>query len=123
MTEQRISDLTTDELKALVTSTIDERLSAMKASLLQEIADLMESKVKSLAAINGQSNSYKLPKLTEAERQQKLKDLQEMFRRWDEEYDEEEQRETFEYLQRVLDEDRLSNRPLLLKIKATNVQY
>ncbi|MUG95702.1 hypothetical protein F7734_26440 [Scytonema sp. UIC 10036] len=112
MTEQRISDLTADELKALVTSTINERLSAMKTSLLQEISDLMESKVKSLAAINGQSNSYILPKLTEVQRQQKLKDLQEMFRRWDEEYDEEEQRETFEYLQQVLDEDRLSNRPL-----------
>ncbi|GAA6619684.1 hypothetical protein [Scytonema sp. NUACC26] len=112
MTEQRISDLTTDELKALMSSTIDERLSAIKASLLQEIADLMESKVKSLAAVNGQSNSYILPKLSEAERQQKLKDLQEMFRRWDEEYDEEEQRETFEYLRQVLDEDRLSNRSL-----------
>jgi hypothetical protein len=35
-----------------------------------------------------------------------------MFRRGDEEYDEEEQRETFEYLQKALDEDRLSNRPL-----------
>ncbi|KYC36932.1 hypothetical protein WA1_45585 [Scytonema hofmannii PCC 7110] len=113
MTEQRISELTVEELKDLVTSAIDERLSAMKASLLQEIANLIESKGKSqTVAINGQSNSDVLPKLTEAERQQRLKDLQEMFRRWDEEYDEEEQRETFEYLQQVLDEDRLSNRPL-----------
>lgn len=113
MAEQRISDMTVEELKALVTSAIDEQLSAMKANLLQEIADLIESKGKSLAvAINGQSNSQVLPKLTEAERQQRLKDLQEMFRRWDEEYDEEEQRETFEYLQQALDEDRLSNRPL-----------
>ena len=35
--------------------------------------------------------------------------------KWAEEGDEEEQRETFEYLQKVLDEDRLSSQRLLFQ--------
>ncbi|MEC4818282.1 MAG: hypothetical protein SAK29_34170 [Scytonema sp. PMC 1069.18] len=52
-----------------------------------------------MTCVNGK---YVLPKLTEAEKQERLEALREMFRRWDEEYDEEEQRETFEYLQKAL---------------------
>ncbi len=47
--------------------------------------------------------------IVEAARQ---KALGELFRKWTEEGDEEEQKETGDYLRRVLDEDRLSNRPL-----------
>ncbi|MBC6481159.1 MAG: hypothetical protein GDA56_28725 [Hormoscilla sp. GM7CHS1pb] len=39
----------------------------------------------------------------------------ELLRKWTEEGDEEEQRETWEYLQKALDEDRLSNRPLFAR--------
>ncbi len=56
MTEQRISELTFEELKDLVTSVIDERLSAMKASLLQEIAKLIEDK-RSICKCSGTSCS------------------------------------------------------------------
>ena len=38
--------------------------------------------------------------------------LENLFQSWEEQDDEEEQKETWEYLRRVLDEDRLSNRPL-----------
>ena len=38
--------------------------------------------------------------------------LESLFQSWEEQDDEEEQKETWEYLRRVLDEDRSSNRPL-----------
>jgi hypothetical protein len=41
----------------------------------------------------------------------KLEPVRELLRAWSED-DEDEQRETLEYLQRALDEDRLSNRKL-----------
>ncbi|MBD2774639.1 hypothetical protein [Iningainema tapete] len=113
MTDKQVASITVEELKDLIATVVDARLSAMKTSLLQEIADLIENNAKREApTTTGQSGSHVRTKLTEAEKQQRLKDLDEMFRRWDEEYDEEEQRETFEYLQKALDEDRLSNRPL-----------
>ncbi|KAB8316730.1 hypothetical protein SD81_026625 [Tolypothrix campylonemoides VB511288] len=113
MTSERIAEMTVEELKVLVASLVDEHLSAMKASLLQEISDLIESTEKrEVPAITRQNSAYVLAKLTDAEKQHRLEALNEMFRQWDEEYDEQEQRETFEYLQKVLDEDRLSNRPL-----------
>ncbi|WP_207714218.1 hypothetical protein [Scytonema sp. UIC 10036] len=112
MTEQRISDLTVEELKALVTSTINERLSAMKASLLQEIAKLIEDNGKQREEALVYQPAYVLPKRTKEEQLQINQALIEWHRKWVEEGDEEEQRETFEYLQKALDEDRLSNRPL-----------
>jgi hypothetical protein len=104
MTAKPVAKMTVEELKILITSVIDEHLSAIKTSIVQDISDLITNREKTTA--------YVLPKLTEAEKQKRYEDLREMFRRWDEEDDEEEQRETFEYLQKVLDEDRLSNRPL-----------
>lgn len=113
MTSERVAEMTVEELKVLVASLVDEHLSVIKASLLQEISDLIESKEKrEVPTITRENSAYVLAKLTEAEKQQRLEALNEMFRRWDEEYDEEEQRETFEYLHKALDEDRLSNRPL-----------
>lgn len=109
---QRISDLTTDELKALLTATIDERLSAMKASLLQEIAKLIEDNGKQREGALVYRPAYVLPKRTKEEQLQINQALIEWLDKWVEEGDEEEQRETFEYLQKALDEDRLSNRPL-----------
>ena len=45
-------------------------------------------------------------------REQKREALIELLRRWREEGDEEEQKETWEYLKKALDEDRLSYRKL-----------
>ena len=44
--------------------------------------------------------------------EQRREALIELLRRWREEGDEEEQRETWEYLKKALDEDRLSDRKL-----------
>jgi len=46
------------------------------------------------------------------ERIQKNQGAIELLRSWEEEGDEQEQTETWEYLRKALDEDRLSNRPL-----------
>lgn len=50
--------------------------------------------------------------MSQAERMQRNQGAIELLRSWEEEGDEQEQTETWEYLRRVLDEDRLSNRPL-----------
>jgi hypothetical protein len=50
--------------------------------------------------------------MSQAERMQRNQAAIELLRSWEEEGDEQEQTETWEYLRRVLDEDRLSNRPL-----------
>jgi len=46
------------------------------------------------------------------EKAARQKALSELLRSWDEEGDEQEQKETWEFLRQALDEDRLSNRPL-----------
>jgi len=81
-----------------------ETLEYLQKALKEKIAELTES--------NSDPGYYQLPRLTEAEQMQKNQFLIEWYRKWAEEGDEEEQRETLEYLQKALDEDRLSNRPL-----------
>ncbi len=53
-----------------------------------------------------------LPKISQAEQMKRNQAAIELLRQWREEGDEQEQIETAEYLRQVLDEDRLSNRPL-----------
>lgn len=53
--------------------------------------------------------------ITQLSKEERIKRNQgaiELLRSWREEGDEQEQKETAEYLERVIDEDRLSNRPL-----------
>jgi hypothetical protein len=56
-----------------------------------------------------------LPSPTPEEQMQKNLALVEWLDKWAEEGDEEEQRETFEYLQKALDENRLSSKRLLFQ--------
>ncbi len=53
-----------------------------------------------------------LPNISQAEQTKRNQAVIELLRQWREEGDEQEQTETAEYLRQVLDEDRLSNRPL-----------
>jgi predicted deacetylase len=55
-----------------------------------------------------------LPKISQEEQIKRNQAAIELLRQWREEGDEQEQTETAEYLRQVLDEDRLSNRPLFL---------
>ncbi len=111
MTGKQVAEMTVEELKVLMTSVFDEQISSMKASLLREISDLIESKEKRDRALIDQ-DAYVLPKRTKEEQHEINQALIEWYSKWAEEGDEEEQRETLEYLQKALDEDRLSNRPL-----------
>jgi hypothetical protein len=91
-----------------------------------EVRDKLRAHYNAMVAIQGspdvstgvthedatQRGKTSLPQRTKAEQRAKNQALIEWLDEWREEGDEEEQRETFEYLKKVLDEDRLSNRPL-----------
>ena len=108
MAAERVADMTVEELKGIIAEVVNEQLSHwmsdLNASLLETMAEL--------TGTNSDSGYYKLPRRTEAEQMQRNLAAIELLRKWTEEGDEEEQRETWEYLQKALDEDRLSNRPL-----------
>jgi len=63
-------------------------------------------KMAELTGTSSDSGYYQLPRRTEAEQMQKNLGAIELLRKWTEEGDEEEQRETLEYLQKALDKDR-----------------
>jgi hypothetical protein len=112
MTEKRVAELTVEELKEIIAAVVDKRFSEMKVNLLEEISDLIDFKEKRREQALVYQDAYVLPKRTEEQQHQINQDLIEWYREWSEEGNEEEQRETLEYLQNALDEDRLSNRPL-----------
>ncbi|MBO1348414.1 MAG: hypothetical protein EBE86_013950 [Hormoscilla sp. GUM202] len=81
----------------------------MKEQLSHWMSDLnasIKEKMAELTGTNYDSGYYQLPRLTEAEQMQKNQELIEWYRKWAEEGDEEEQRQTLEYLQKALDGDR-----------------
>ena len=108
MAAQRVADMTVEELKAIIAEVVEQQVSAMKLSLLQEISDLIDSN-KGTTAISAHS-AYILLKRTEAEQREVNQALIEWLDRWTEEEDEQDYTETFEYLPNVLDEDCFSNR-------------
>lgn len=108
MAAERVAELTIAELKGIIAEVVKEQLSHLMSDLN---ANLKES-IAELTGTSSDSGYYQLPRLTEAEQMQKNQELIEWYRKWAESGDEEEQRETLEYLQKALDEDRLSNRPL-----------
>jgi len=111
MTVQRVADMTVEELKAIVAEVVEQQVSAMKLSLLQEISDLIDShnSYRGTSAISAHG-AYILLKRTEAEQREVNQALIEWLDRWTEEEDEQDYTETFEYLPKVLDEDCFSNR-------------
>ncbi len=110
MAEQRVADMTVEQLKGLIAEVVEQQLSAMKTSLLQEISDLIDSHrgAPSMSA----HGAYLLVQRTEAEQREINQTLIEWLEKWTEEEDEEEQEEIFDYVHKVLDEEFLSNRPL-----------
>lgn len=108
MAAERVADMTVEELKAIIAEVVEQQISAMKLSLLQEISDLIDSN-RGTPAISAHG-AYILLKRTEAEQREVNQALIEWLDRWTEEEDEQEYTETFEYLPKVLDEDCLSTR-------------
>ncbi len=101
MATERVADMTVEELKAVITEVVQEQLS-----------HLLNPANTGYVRADGY---YVLPQRTEEEQRQRNQAAIELLRKWVDEGDEEEQRETLEYLQQALDEDRLSNRPLFSK--------
>ncbi|MEG4963964.1 MULTISPECIES: hypothetical protein [unclassified Microcoleus] len=93
---KRVSDLTVEELKAIITEVVDRRLTYW------------------LNLVN-KNPSPVLPSRTKEEQMEINLAAIEWLDKWAEEGDAEEQTETFEYLQKVLDEDRLSSQRLLFQ--------
>ena len=80
---------------------------------LLQIVRLFRESVALKPVTSNDSEQNATPKILEANQlDQQYKALKELTRLWIEEGDEQEQTETWEYLRQVLDEDRLSNRPL-----------
>ncbi len=97
MAAQRLADMTVEELKTLIAEVVAQQLNCwLQAANPDAIAS---------------GSSYGLPKRTEAEQREIDRALIEWYRDWAEQGDEQEQPETLEYLQTVLEEDHLSNRP------------
>lgn len=96
METKRVADLTVEELKALIAEVVDMRLSYWIKLINPKLSPV-------------------LPSPTPEEQMQKNLALVEWLDKWAEEGDEEEQRETFEYLQKALDENRLSSKRLLFQ--------
>jgi|GEM_PF-581015 len=112
MATKRVADLTVDELKSLIAETIAQELDGRFEALAQQLAISNTRNGGATSAPGIASSSSPLPKRTPEEQRQINQALLEWYTKWVEEGDEAEQRETFEHLQKVLDEDRLSNRPL-----------
>lgn len=93
---KRVSDLTVEELKAIITEVVDRRLTYW------------------LNLIN-KNPSPVLPPRTKEEQMERNLAAIEWLDKWSQEGDAEEQTETFEYLQKALDEDRLSSQRLLFQ--------
>jgi hypothetical protein len=93
---KRVSDLTVEELKAIITEVVDLRLTYW------------------LNLVNKNPSPVLLSRTKEEQMEINLAAI-EWLDKWAEEGDAEEQTETFEYLQKVLDEDRLSSQRLLFQ--------
>lgn len=111
MAAKRVADLTVDELRSLIAETIAQELDGRFEALAQQLA-ISNTRNGGAASAPGIASSSPLPKRTPEEQRQINQALLEWYTKWVEEGDESEQRETLEYLQQALDEDRLSNRPL-----------
>lgn len=97
----KLTDMTVDDLKILIGEVVAAEL--QKWSNQSTSKDLDNSVSKKLY-INAEGK-YFLPKRTPEEIAQQAQSLRDMFAEWEREYDAEEQRETFAYLQKALSDD------------------
>ena len=108
MEAKRVADLTVEELQAIILETkpvSDLTVGELKAI----IAEVVDRRLINWLNTANQKSYIVLPARTKEEQMQRNLAAIEWLRKWREEGDHEEQTETFEYLQKVLDEDRLSS--------------
>jgi hypothetical protein len=114
MEAKRVADLTVEELQAIILET--KRVSDLTVGELKAIiAEVVDRRLINWLNTANQKSSIVLPARTKEEQMQRNLATIEWLDKWAEEGEEEEQRETFEYLQKALDEDRLSSQRLLFQ--------
>ena len=112
METKLVADLTVEELQAIILKT--KRVSDLTVGELKEIiAEVVDIRLNYWLNLVNKNSSPVLPSRTKEEQMEINLAAIEWLRKWREEGDAEEQTETFEYLQKVLDEDRLSSERLL----------
>jgi len=114
METKRVADLTVEELQSIILET--KRVADLTVGELKAvIAEVVDIRLSYWIKLVNQKSSPVLPSPTKEEQMQKNIAIVEWLDKWAEEGDEEEQRETFEYLQKALDENRLSSKRLLFQ--------
>jgi len=114
MEAKRVADLTVEELQAIILET--KRVSDLTVGELKAIiAEVVDLRLTYLLNLVNKNPSPVLPSRTKEEQMEINLAAIEWLDKWAEEGDAEEQTETFEYLQKVLDEDRLSSQRLLFQ--------
>lgn len=108
MEKKRVADLTVEELQGIILET--KRVSDLTVGELKAIiAEVVDLRLSQWINPFNTNTLPLLPKRTKEEQMQRNLAAIEWLQKWREDGDAEEQTETFEYLQKVLDEDRVSS--------------
>ena len=115
MNQKRITDLTIEDLKAVITEVVVTQLQQWFGKPNSSITTVKsEPTIPTNQPYVNAEGVYILPTRTPEEIAASAKALSDLFSEWDREEDADEQRETWEYLQQALGEELITERPLSL---------
>ncbi|MFN9481237.1 MAG: hypothetical protein ACK6CX_00195 [Pseudanabaena sp.] len=115
MNQKRITDLTIEDLKAVITEVVVTQLQQWLGKPNSSIITTKpEPTIPTNQPYDNAEGVYILPTRTPEEIAARAKALSDLFSEWDREEDADEQRETWEYLQQALGEELVTERPLSL---------
>ena len=115
MDQKRITDLTIEDLKAVITEVMVTQLQQWFGKPKSSITIAKpEPTIPTNQPYVNAEGIYILPTRTPEEIAARAKALSDLFSEWDREEDPNEQRETLEYLQQSLGEELITERPLSL---------
>jgi len=113
MSQKRITDLTIDDLKAVITEVVATQLKQWFGKPNPPVTSTNPEPIfpSNQPYVNAEG-IYILPTRTPEEIEARTKALKDLFSQWDREEDPNEQRETLEYLQQSLGEELITERTL-----------
>ena len=115
MKQKRITDLTIEDLKAVITEVVVTQLQQWFGKPNSSITTVKpEPTIPTNQPYVNAEGVYILPTRTPEEIAARAKALNDLFSEWDLRDDADEQRETWEYLQQALGEELITERPLSL---------
>jgi hypothetical protein len=115
MNQKKITDLTIEDLKALITEVVVTQLQQWFGKPNSSITTVKpEPTIPIKQPYVNAEGVYILPTRTPEEIEARAKALIDLFNEWDRQDDADEQRETWEYLQQALGEEVITERPLSL---------